>query len=702
MDIKTIEKSIRKEASTVLGRVILFLVYYILLILLGIGLFVGAFWITYMVFGWFLEAETINLRGLIYGGIALIAMWWFCIQIAWYLVRPLFTVHWSSDDNRLEVQEWECPELFSMIADLARETGNKMPKHVYLNSELNACVFYNSTSIWSIFFPTRKNLMVGTGLLHGMNKDELKAILAHEFGHFSQQTMKVGSITYRLLMIIRDMIEYAQEEQEQASLSWDESDSLEKWFHIASGPMVFITKLTIKFFNYIEKKNRSLSRFMEFEADAVACRIVGVKPFISSLYKLDFLSSRYGLYEDVVTKLLQNKRYIDDYAKGFAIVERMIADEDGTSISFDETIETPISDESRYPSKIVITDGWNTHPSVTERIENANQFVDDNVVYNMQDARELVNPTIQTKAGVISQQYMCENLDEPIPWYYIKVMGTEEFAEWVRELLNSQHIPNFLYPFINKRIVHFDIPDDNQLSNVVDSPFTKENRAMLLEVGVGVNDWHTLNELSNAGVKKFTYAGAKYTNANQVMESHKKYLDSFTDKLTDLEQHIFIFLCQQTNRKEDIMRIYWMIFYGSDSINQMKEILDYTNSIKEYAKQCYEKGYRINLKDEVKMTLSQNLWHFLRTLDYERINEISGEWKNRNGETVNQLLQKCYDYASKECDYNIAVDDLINMTDTVYDILVNIYHEGKNEWTDILVKVVYHSDELAKDAPLES
>ena len=54
---------------------------------------------------------------------------------------------------------------------------------------------------------------------------------------------------------------------------------------------------------------------MEFEADAVACRIVGVKPFISSLYKLDFLSSRYGLYEDVVTKLLQNKRYIDDYAK---------------------------------------------------------------------------------------------------------------------------------------------------------------------------------------------------------------------------------------------------------------------------------------------------------------------------------------------------------------------------------------------------
>ena len=67
--------------------------------------------------------------------------------------------------NRVEVKREECPKLFSMIADVAKSTGNKMPKHVYLTAEVNACVFYNSTSIWAIFFPTRKNLMVGLGLL---------------------------------------------------------------------------------------------------------------------------------------------------------------------------------------------------------------------------------------------------------------------------------------------------------------------------------------------------------------------------------------------------------------------------------------------------------------------------------------------------------------------------------------------------------
>ena len=196
--IEEIENRIRKEASTVLGRVILFLVYYIMLILIGISLFVAAFGITWLLLGLLSELHSINGRLLLWGGILWLAMWWFCLQIAWYLVKPLFSIHRASNENRREIYRSDCPELFSVIEDIASKTGNKMPKHVYLSAELNACVFYNSTSIWSIFLPTRKNLMVGIGLLQGMGKDELRAILAHEFGHFSQQTMKVGSITYRL------------------------------------------------------------------------------------------------------------------------------------------------------------------------------------------------------------------------------------------------------------------------------------------------------------------------------------------------------------------------------------------------------------------------------------------------------------------------------------------------------------------------
>ena len=43
MDINKIESNIRKEAATVLWRVVLFIVYYVALILVGIGLFFAAF-----------------------------------------------------------------------------------------------------------------------------------------------------------------------------------------------------------------------------------------------------------------------------------------------------------------------------------------------------------------------------------------------------------------------------------------------------------------------------------------------------------------------------------------------------------------------------------------------------------------------------------------------------------------------------------
>jgi Zn-dependent protease with chaperone function len=130
--------------------------------------------------------------------------------------------------------------------------------------------------------------MIGTGLLHGFSQDELKAILAHEFGHFSQKSMKIGVITSRLMSIIGTMVEYAEQEIEKAERSKAEKRIWwQRIFHAASGTMSKLNKLTIKFYNSIGNKHYSLSRYMEFEADSVACRLVGTSVFYSSLCKLD-------------------------------------------------------------------------------------------------------------------------------------------------------------------------------------------------------------------------------------------------------------------------------------------------------------------------------------------------------------------------------------------------------------------------------
>ena len=46
--------------------------------------------------------------------------------------RECVSVNALSDHMKVEVKREECPELFSMIAEVANSTGNKMPKHVYL------------------------------------------------------------------------------------------------------------------------------------------------------------------------------------------------------------------------------------------------------------------------------------------------------------------------------------------------------------------------------------------------------------------------------------------------------------------------------------------------------------------------------------------------------------------------------------------
>lgn len=252
MGEEAVRRNIKKEGALVLIRVILFLAYYVALIAIGIFLLVGAAMVTLSISGFLVELRMIIWPLIVGTMIALAAMWWFCIQIGFYLIKPLFISPKTSNDNLLEITETDSPKLFSMIRDVAHATGNQMPKHIYLSPEVNASVFYDKANIWSVFLPVRKNLMIGTGLLHGMNTSEMKAILSHEFGHFSQQSMRVGTITYRLLLIIRTMIDYAQKQWQKDAVARSQEDY--KWYlHLAVYPISFITKKTISFYNWIEK-----------------------------------------------------------------------------------------------------------------------------------------------------------------------------------------------------------------------------------------------------------------------------------------------------------------------------------------------------------------------------------------------------------------------------------------------------------------
>lgn len=688
MDISVIENSIRKEASSVLWRVVLFIVYYVALVLLGIGLFYAAFKVSVLLVVLLSKFDHINFRVAFWMMVIWLAIWWFCIQIAWYLIKPLFTFHSSTDESRYEVKEKDCPDLFALIRDVAKATGNKMPKHVYLTTDVNACVFYNSTSIWAIFLPTRKNLEVGLGLLHGMNKDEVKAILGHEFGHFSQQTMRVGAISYRLLLIIQDMIEHAQEQQQKAALSRASASAVVKFFHLASGPISVITKITITFYKYVERKNRSLSRYMEFEADAVACRNIGAKPFVSSLCKLPVLSKRHSTYETVIAGLLPKNKYLPEYWRGYDLVDRIIADDEHLHLTCNDILTSEIDERSRYPSKVTVVDSWNTHPSIAERIESARQFQETDTTVDTTDAMKIVPGGIMNSVGALKQEVMAENMTTPVAWSSVREMSFSDFKDWVEKNFKVNRTPHFLTTFVNRDIDKFNLPAKEEMQEHVDIPFTEKNRKMLLEYAQGMEDVKILIQMMAEGAKekKVIYNGGEPTDCLTAFNQQTTYLEPFLKRIKELDVDIYKYLWQRAENKSSIENIYWALFYSSDGLKLMEEMMKTVSGVRQMIAMCSEKGQDISLKEDFQAKLTKDFWTFMQSFDYEKVSRVCGKWESGGNTTVNQQLRKWHAFSSQENVPYLNTTDLFTMIEEVFQLLARINLIGRVQW---IQKVTY-------------
>lgn len=173
---------------------------------------------------------------------------------------------------------------------MVQEVGTDQPKKLFLSNDVNAFVNYNSP-FWSMFFPVRKNLTIGMGLINTTTVSELKAILAHEFGHFSQKSMKVGSYVNQANKMIYDML-YNNKGFADSMESFASTHAIIALFtRLAAWIIEGIQWVLTKFYDFLYLKHMSLSRQMEFNADAIATYVVGADVKTSALLRLDLSES---------------------------------------------------------------------------------------------------------------------------------------------------------------------------------------------------------------------------------------------------------------------------------------------------------------------------------------------------------------------------------------------------------------------------
>ena len=293
-----------------------------------------------------------------------------------YLVKNLFKFERAEKEFRIEIFPDEHPKLFEFIEKVCAETGAQTPKHVFIDYEVNAAAILDTTSFFHLFLPARRSLLIGLGLLNAINLTEFKALLGHEFGHFSQKGTKIGSYIYTSWRIAYQVIE-GEDWFDRFVYGWSQLDGRIAWpAYIVRGTLWVLKKMLGLLWYVLVFFNRSCSRQREFNADHFAVSVAGSDAPVHLLHRTYFAGS---CFEQAINDLriamshhlFTNDLFYHQSAAGKVIRRRNkgkdVRLEEPPTLPDDPTETTQVFDENDDK----IAEMWSTHPSNYDREQNA-------------------------------------------------------------------------------------------------------------------------------------------------------------------------------------------------------------------------------------------------------------------------------------------------------------------------------------------
>lgn len=203
-----------------------------------------------------------------------------------FLVKGLFFRERAPLEGYVEVTRAEQPTLFSFLDRLTEESRAPKPRRVYLSPGVNAAVFYEP-SLLSLVWPTPKNLVVGLGLVNYLTVSELKAVLGHELGHFSQRAMKVGSYVYVANRVVVNLVHGRDALDDLLERGKRSDPRLALLAYLAAGIVGTIRFVLRMAFELLALGHTALARQMEFAADRAAVAVAGGDAIARGLYKAE-------------------------------------------------------------------------------------------------------------------------------------------------------------------------------------------------------------------------------------------------------------------------------------------------------------------------------------------------------------------------------------------------------------------------------
>lgn len=216
------------------------------------------------------DLPSIIIIVLLFGGLLLIGKMFGSLAAIQKINRP---------DLR-EIKKAEHPRLFWLIEETAAALCVSPPRKVYLSATISASVFLK-TGFWSMLFPLKKRLEIGIGLINALNQAELRTVIAHELGHFSQKTMRLNKPVY----IIGQSIRYLT-----TKIKLKKRDAIEDQYYVFAYLFRSFSELL---FSKLSKGFSVLSEELEYDADRIAAEYAGKEVLISALHKVSATSQTF-------------------------------------------------------------------------------------------------------------------------------------------------------------------------------------------------------------------------------------------------------------------------------------------------------------------------------------------------------------------------------------------------------------------------
>ncbi|WP_112469243.1 M48 family metallopeptidase [Streptomyces triticisoli] len=291
------------------------------------------------------------------------------VLLAIPVVRGMFMLRTPKDEDvaGLPVTEADEPRLWALVRELADTAGTRAPDRIVLTGDVNAGVTERPRLLGLL--PGPRRLHLGIPLMTGLSEAQLRAVLAHEYGHFTGGDTRLSAVVVRGRTQIERVIgqlhakaghtaakERARQEKAAAKAAAKGREAKEIDTSGAGLTYRAMARIYTLYGNFYLRASLTTARDQEYAADLAAARIAGRDATSSALREIPALATAHDFYLECYATLGVRARLMPPRGEFFGGFGRMLS---ARALELVQ-LRTQLPDEPASP--------YDSHPPIAERV----------------------------------------------------------------------------------------------------------------------------------------------------------------------------------------------------------------------------------------------------------------------------------------------------------------------------------------------